>query len=320
LKEGIKLKIIDAHCDALLKMVQDDSIDFYNKKNNLQVQFHFLEKSNVALQIFALFIPPSIPIAMRFHYALKMIDVFYERILKPGKLEPVYTAKDIEDLFLNKRGHCGGMLSLEGADALQGDVMNLRILYRLGLRALGFTWNHRNEAADGVEEPNPGGLSQFGRQLLNEANRLGIVLDVSHLSEKGFWDVIELSETPIIASHSNCKTVHNHIRNLSDEQIKAIFQKRGVIGLTFVPSFVRGDEKVSIKHLLQHLDHVLSLGGEDHLAFGSDFDGISQTMDDLQNTGDYHLIVNELLKHYKVESVEKWMNKNWRRIFLEVLG
>ena len=233
---------------------------------------------------------------MRFHFALKMVDVFYQRVIKKGKLQPVYVSQDIENLFHDNRPHRGGMLSLEGADALQGDVMNLRILYRLGLRALGFTWNHRNEAADGVEEPNPGGLSQFGRQLLVEANRLRILLDVSHLSEKGFWDVMELSETPAFASHSNCKTIYNHRRNLSDDQIKAIILKGGVIGLTFVPYFIRKGEKVRTKDLLRHLDHVLSLGGEDHIAFGSDFDGISQTMEDLQNTGDYTHLVNELLK------------------------
>lgn len=319
-KEGKALKIIDAHCDVLMKMVEDDRLDFYRGHKQLQVQFSYLEQANVVLQIFALFIPPSIPVTMRFHYALKMIDVFYERIVKPQKLQPVYNALDIEKLFEEKPKYRCGLLSLEGADALQGDIMNLRILYRLGLRALGFTWNHRNEAADGVEEPNPGGLSQFGRELLKEANRLRMVLDVSHLSEQGFWDVIALSETPIIASHSNCKGIRDHHRNLSDDQMKAIFQSNGVIGLTFVPSFISGEKRVTISSLLKHLDYVLSLGGEDHLAFGSDFDGITQTMDNLQSTREYVTLVNELLKVYKQESVEKWLNGNWRRIFMEVLG
>lgn len=301
-------------------MVQDQTVDFYEKNDHLQVQYHYLEKANIAMQVFAIFVPPSIPSSERFYYALKMIDVFYERVVKKDKLHPIFTVKDIEGLFQHPSHSRGGMLSLEGADALQGDITNLRTLHRLGLRALGFTWNHRNEAADGVEEPNPGGLSQFGRQLLKEANRLGILLDVSHLSEKGFWDVIEGSKAPILASHSNCKGIHNHKRNLTDEQIKAIFKQGGVIGLTFVPYFIKDGEKIKIKDLFQHLDHLLSLGGENHIAFGSDFDGISQTMVDLQNTGDYYLLVNELLKCYKDENVEKWLNMNWRRLFSQVLG
>lgn len=314
------MKIIDAHCDALLKMVEDETLDFYKKDSHLHVHYENMKRSKIGLQAFALFIPPSVPVSHRFEYALKMIDVFYERVVKDGMIIPVYSRKDVNLVLDPSSKLMGAMLTLEGADALQGSLVHLRILHRLGVRALGFTWNHRNEAADGVEEPNAGGLSHFGRELLQEANRLKIVLDVSHLAEKGFWDVIELSQSPIIASHSNCQHIHPHRRNLSDTQLQAIIKNRGVIGLTFVPYFITDKKRVTIDDLLRHLDHLLSFGGENHIGFGSDFDGISRTMADLQNTGEYQLLVDTLLRHYREDQVRKWLSENWNRLLLETFG
>lgn len=314
------MKIIDAHCDALFKMVEDESINFYGNDNRLHVHFENMKKSNIALQAFALFVPPTIHVSQRFEYALKMIDVFYERVIKKETLIPIYSSEDIK-LVLNPANRCkGAMLTLEGADALQGSLVHLRILHRLGVRALGFTWNYRNDAADGVEEPHAGGLSQFGRKLLQEANRLNIVLDISHLAEKGFWDVMELTNRPIIASHSNCQTIHQHRRNLSDTQLQAIIKNRGIIGLTFVPDFIAAKEKVTVGDLLKHLEHLLSLGGENHVGFGSDFDGINRTMENLQNSGEYDYLVDTLLKYYREDQVCKWMFGNWSRLLLETLG
>lgn len=313
------MRIIDAHCDALLKLWEDPSLSFYESNQELQVQYSFMDKANIAVQAFAVFVYPEIPVQLRLDAALKMIDIFYEKVVKENKLIPIYAAEDL-DRIMNEKSIRGGMLTLEGADALQGSIINLRTLYRLGVRALGFTWNYRNEAADGVEEPNPGGLSHFGREVLRECNRLGMVVDVSHLSEKGFWDVVELSSDPFMASHSNCLHVHNHRRNLNDEQIKAIYKKNGVLGLTFVPYFVSSGKQVTIQDLLKHLEHALALGGEDHIAFGSDFDGISQTMADLKSMEYYTLLVDTLLVYYKEEQVKKWLYGNWKRLFIQVLG
>ncbi|RXT15190.1 dipeptidase [Ammoniphilus sp. CFH 90114] len=314
------MKIIDAHCDALLKLLEEPALSFYAPNEKLQVQYSFMERSNVAVQAFAMFVYPETPVQLRFDTALQMVDIFHEKVVKESKLMPIYKAKDLDTVMKEGSSIRGGLLTLEGADALQGNIVNLRTLYRLGVRALGFTWNYRNEAADGVEEPNPSGLSHFGREVLRECNRLGIVLDVSHLSEKGFWDVVELSSQSFIASHSNCLRVHKHQRNLNDEQIKAIYQKNGVLGLTFVPYFIANKEQISIDDFLLHLEHALALGGEDHIAFGSDFDGITQTMVDLKSMEYYTQLVNSLLVHYKEEQVAKWLHGNWSRVFREVLG
>jgi membrane dipeptidase len=314
------MKIMDAHCDVLLKLFEDPSLSFYAKSKECQVSYDYMVKSNVVIQVFALFVPPDIPSSQRFDYVLRMIDIYYEKVVKHGYLTPISQSKEMDPFFLQNAKGRAGILSLEGADALEGNITYLRTLYRLGVRAMGFTWNHRNEAADGVEEPSPGGLSKFGREVLKEANRLGILLDVSHLSEPGFWDVVELSQAPIIASHSNCKEVLNHKRNLSDEQLRAIYKMNGVLGLTFVPHFISSGDSIHINDLLRHLEHALVLGGENHLAFGSDFDGIKVTMEDLQNTACYSVLVETLLKHYKEEQVGKWMHGNWLRVFKYVLG
>ncbi len=130
-------------------------------------------------------------------------------------------------------------MTVEGGEPLEGEIRILRVLYRLGVRGLGLTWNNRNELADGVgEDRTGGGLTSLGRQVVQEMNRLGMFVDVSHLSEPGFWNVMELCTAPVIASHSNCSAVWNHPRNLTDRQIKAIAEHGGVIGVNLVPDFV----------------------------------------------------------------------------------
>lgn len=311
---------VDTHCDVLWKMWRDSNLSFYETPSTLQVHMNHIRKSQVKLQTFAVFVPPSVPVAERFYTAIKMIDIFFEKIVKQSReISLVFHAGDLPDDGWSDK-QWGAILSLEGADALQGELHHLRILYRLGVRSMGLTWNWRNEAADGVLEPSPGGLSQFGRELVREAEDLGILLDISHLAEKPFWEVMEQNrDRPIIASHSNCKSVHNHPRNLTDEQIKAIMQTGGVIGLTFVPPFLSGKNRTDISDLLFHIEHVLSLGGENHLGFGSDFDGIDETMMDLTDAGEYNRLEEELLKRYPEKIVKKIFFDNWIRVYREVL-
>jgi membrane dipeptidase len=173
--------------------------------------------------------------------------------------------------------------------------------------------------ADGVGEPDPQGLTPFGRQVVQEMNSLGMVVDVSHLAPKGFWDVIEISSAPIIASHSNAKVLCPHRRNLEDDQIKAIIEKGGVIGMTFVPYFI-GEGKITIPHLLRHIDHILSLGGEDHIGLGSDFDGISITMEDLRSGSDYPKLLQALDQEYGHDITAKICGKNFLRVYKQVLS
>ena len=310
--------IFDGHCDALWKLWEHEQ-DFYNDKDSMQVNYHNMKKADVKVQTYAIYIPEKVKGSQRLSTALTMVDLFYDKIMKDQSyMVPILKADDL--LTLMDTGKRGGLLSLEGADALEGSMENLRILYRLGVRSLGLTWNFRNEAADGCGEKNAAGLSRFGRELVREANRLGIVLDVSHLAEPGFWEVAKGSSQPFIASHSNCRAICDHPRNLTDDQIRMLISKGGVVGLTFVPAFVSKKEQVTITDLIKHIEHLLNLGAEDHMAFGSDFDGIDQVIYRLENQGEYVHLREVLLQHYTSTQVEKWFWGNWNRVYLDIIG
>jgi membrane dipeptidase len=311
------INVFDAHSDTLLKMWEDPALGFYQADEKLQVNFPEMARGNVQLQALAIWVPNRVPYHHRSQSVLEMIDLFYEKVAS-DKIRPILSRADLDECVL--KGRKGAILFVEGAHPLGDSLVLLRTWYRLGIRGMTLTWNHRNAVADGCHEPNPGGLTLFGKQVVEEMNRLGMLIDVSHVAEPGFWDTLELSSAPVIASHSNAKQLCNHPRNLSDEQIKALIKKGGVMGLTFVDFFVTSEKRtVWIDDLLRHLDHVCSLGGVDHVAFGSDFDGITQTFGDMTRAGDYQTLTDALLKRYKEADVKKFMRENWLRVFRNVL-
>jgi membrane dipeptidase len=308
--------VIDGHCDALWQLWQDPDKDF-GKEDSLHTSLPRLKKGKVKVQVYALYVPSHIPPGRRFETVLEMIRVYEERVVKNG-VRPIREKRDLNEVLSSSS--YGGLLWLEGGHALEEDISHLQMLHQRGVKGIGLTWNFRNAWADGCHEPNPGGLSQKGRQLVEEMNRLGMIVDVSHLAEKGFWDVMERASTSVIATHSNARNICNHPRNLSDEQIRAIALRNGLIGLTFVPMFTREDSSpVAIDDLLRHVEHVCSLAGADHVAFGSDFDGIEQTYTDLTDASRYPLLINELLKRYREAEVKKFLHENWLRVFQSVL-
>ncbi|WP_139488900.1 dipeptidase [Brevibacillus dissolubilis] len=311
------MNIFDAHCDALSKLWEHKELSFYQEDERLQVSFPEMEQAKIGIQVFASYVPTRIRYGQKFQAALEMIDIFHDKVISPD-LMPIYTRNDLDECVL--KGKKGAILFVEGAHPLEESLTNLRTLYRLGVRGMGLTWNFRNEVADGCEEPNPSGLSLFGRKVIKEMNQLGMMIDVSHVAEPGFWDTLELSKTPVIASHSNVRALHDHPRNLRDEQIKALIQSGGVIGLSFVDFFYTRERRdVTVDDVLRHLDYVCSLGGVDHVAFGSDFDGIETTFQDLTSAKKYTILVDELHKRYTLAEVDKFLSKNWLRVFRTVL-
>lgn len=170
-------------------------------------------------------------------------------------------------------GKIAFILAMEGGEPIQDGLGSLRVFHELGVRILGFTWNQRNLLAEGVgEERAAGGLTELGREMVREANRLGVLLDVSHLSVKSFWDMLEESNAPIIASHSNAKALCGHRRNLDDAQLEALAARGGVVGINAVSAFVTDDPaEASLAKLLDHLDYIANLVGVEHVALGPDF-------------------------------------------------
>jgi membrane dipeptidase len=218
--------------------------------------------------------------------------------------------KEWADVKRLKPGETGAVLTLEGADAFGNDLMKLRTFYRLGVKSVGLTWNNANLCADGVGEPRGGGLTELGFEAVKLNNVHQVWTDVSHLAEPGFWDVMRTADWPV-ATHSNSKTICGHRRNLTDEQAQALFRKKGLLGVVFNPPFIGdGKETASIGELIRHIDHFCELGGKNHLAFGSDFDGIAWYVKDLEHAGRYQNLINELLKNYSETDVRGFASEN----------
>lgn len=171
------------------------------------------------------------------------------------------------------RGQIAFVLGIEGGECIQDGIESLRLFYELGARLLGLTWNQRNLLAEGVgEERAAGGLTERGRAMVAEADRLGVLLDVSHLSVKSFWDLMEASTGTIIASHSNAKALCGHRRNLDDNQLRAIAATGGTIGINLCAEFVTDDpHDATIEHVLDHIDHIARVVGTEHIALGPDY-------------------------------------------------
>lgn len=219
--------------------------------------------------------------------------------------------KKWQDITKLREGEIGAVLTLEGADAFGNDYMKLRHLYRLGVLSIGLTWNNANLCADGIEEPRGAGLTSFGREVVRSNNEQDVLTDVSHLSIQAFWDVMELAKHPI-ASHSNAFSICGHPRNLNDDQIKAMFEKKAMIHVVFYPPFINQDrEDATIADLIKHIDYLCGLGGVQYIGFGSDFDGINSFVTGLENAWNYQNLINELLKHFKEEEVKGFASQNF---------
>ncbi len=275
-----------------------------------------MKAGGIKVQIFAVYQEPGYGRgALR--RALELIDLFHREIGENAN--EIAIARNLREIkYTLSKGKIAAILSIEGGEALEGSIGVLRIFYKLGVRCLTITWNERNELGNGVFG-GKGGLTPFGVEVIEEMNRLGMIVDVSHLNEEGFWEVLSLSKRPVIASHSNCRALYEHPRNLSDEQIRALAKKGGVMGITFVPEFLRGTES-SIEDVLDHIEYAVNVGGEDCVGIGSDFDGTDHLPSGLRDCRDIHrLVVGLLERGYSDIVVKKIVGENFLRVIEKVL-
>ncbi len=304
---GMKMKIFDAHCDVLFQLWSAKRKKDFQNDSQLHITFEQLKQRKGSIQCFAIYVPETVAYENRFEVALQMIDIFHSEILSLPGMKFIQTKDDINML---KQDEIGALLTLEGCEAIGKDAMKLRLFYRLGVRSFGLTWNYANLLADGALETRGAGLTSFGRQVVQELNTLHVWTDLSHLNERSFWDVIEIAKNPIV-SHSNCHQLCQHPRNLNDEQIRALIKKNSIIGVTFVPQFLTDERQANITDILRHVEYICSLGGEKHIGFGSDFDGIIETVVSVEAYRDYENIINQLCKKYSESIVERFLYKNF---------
>lgn len=313
--------ICDCHCDTLTEL--------YNKNASLyENEQHFDIKRQIALggglQFCAIYVPTEV---FRYQgglrYTLCLLDKYNQEIKKLHEngidVLQVRTAEDAGNVLKHK---AATLLAIEEGGAIDGSLEALRCLHELGVRAMTLTWSNRNDIADGINEEATGsGLTLFGKQVVAEMNRLGMLVDVSHISTAGFWSVIETSTKPIIATHSNAKSLCSHPRNLNDEQIKALAQNGGLAGITFAGQFLEEDwRNACIESVYKHIDYMLNLiGNDDHIGFGSDFDGISHPPYNIQGVQDYKPLIEYLSKYYSDETINKITNQNVINLLQKVL-
>ncbi len=328
---------IDGHCDTLLG-IQRGKLDFGNGytpptdpcelKNSIShIDLPRMKAGGTTTQVFACFVEkPYLP-ADATNQALRLFDCFFQAVEENDDFVMVKNAAEIR--AAKKAGKVSGMLSIEGAESLEGELAILRNFYLLGLRQVGLTWNWRNQAADGLGEARTGGgLTEFGVQLVKEANRLGVILDIAHLAPAGVADIFSLSEHPIVDSHCGARGLTDHVRNLDDAQLDALAKNGGVACVTFVPPFINAEiksftdrDKGSIQDVLNHIDYIAKRIGVDHVGIGSDFDGFESYLKGLEDVSKMPALTQGLLDlGYKADEVAKIMGGNYLRVIEQVCG
>ncbi len=331
------MKVFDMHCDTLSAIMYDRK---NNKHSELRQNDHHLDlmkmkKGGYLLQCFAVYINKEYSENVLLD-GMKLVDIFYEELEKNKDI--ISQVKRYADIETNMRtGKMSALLSGEEGDICAGSLEMLRNYYRLGLRMMTLTWNHESELAypnyvvydsDGSFTYNSEaskGLKEKGFEFIAEMERLGIVIDVSHLSDAGFWDIYDNTSKPFVASHSNARAMTPHVRNLTDDMIRAFGQRGCVTGLNYCGAFLNSDGKGGvdaasrIEDMVRHVKYITNLGGIDVMALGSDFDGIGGKLE-LVDASYMPGLADALVKAgFSENDVEKIFYKNALRVFKECM-
>ena len=319
MKGGSLMPIIDFHCDTIMKLMDEKGRSIL-KENNFSVDIYKLKKAKSLAQFFALFIELDM-VEDPLEYCLLMVDKFYEQIDKNST--DIALATNYHDLMDNmNKGLVSAFLTIEEGGVLKGKIEELRNFYRLGVRLITLTWNFPNELGfpNKNEEDRNKGLTSFGYEVVSEMNALGMLIDVSHLSDGGFYDVAKCSKKPFVASHSNARAVSNHPRNLTDDMIRILARKGGIMGINFEKHFLGHNELSRVEDMISHITHIKKVGGIDCISIGTDFDGISNQGLEIKNIGEIDKLSIALSKNnFSEDEIEKIFYKNAIRVIKEVL-
>lgn len=303
------MKVFDLHCDTITECCKN-CVSLYD--NDMHLSLKRMEKFQKYIQIFAVWIRDEMRGEVARQYFDKVADYFYKQIEEN---------KNVISAFGDKsETKVKAILSVEGGSACGGTLDGLTHLYNRGVKLVTLTWNSPNEIASGAFSE--GGFTSFGKDFVKLAEEYGIILDVSHLNRESFYDFIKISNKPFVASHSNADIVENpkgRKRNLTDEQIRLIKERNGIIGLNFCRNFLESDGFLGIDSLVRQIDYFLSLGCENNIALGSDYDGCS-IHSDFAGVEKLFSVYNILAeKGYSRELLDKIFYENAHRFFSENL-
>ena len=277
-------KIFDAHCDTLC-MIADHGGDI--KSNGYNVDTERMSRYISYTQIFACFIAPE--------YSHNAMERFIQ----------------LADLFDNQDfSEITPILSIEGGDMIES-LEDVDYIKSRGVRCITLTWNHSNKIAGGADDPVQG-LTPFGKDVVRKLNECGIIIDMSHINDRSFYDIEKINTGVLIASHSNSRKVCPHRRNLTDDMFKIIRDTGGVAGLNLYPEFLTENKTCSISDTVRHINHWLELGGEDAIGLGSDFDGVEDKLPiGIRGCQDYYKVLDVMDKGI----IERLSHQNFERIF-----
>lgn len=311
--------IVDGHCDSLIHFV-DGERTLLDPSEGGHWDIQRAKAAGISLQFMAAFIETKYKPSMATWRGLQLIEGA-QRFIDDHQ-DWVFLVREKKDLEqIPDPNRIAILLSVEGGEIIGENIFMLDIIFKLGVRALGLTWNQRNALADGVGEVGTQSrLTQLGQEVVQRMNKLGMLIDVSHLNEAGFWHVLELSRDPIVASHSCAKALCPHPRNLTDQQLRALAEHKGVVGVNFYPRFLRKEGKANRSDVVRHICHIAEVAGVETVGLGSDFDGISEGPVGLKHVGDYEYLLEDLTKKgFSSREIEQIAGRNFMNLLSVVL-
>ena len=321
------MKVIDMHCDTMKAILDNRDIGKNTnlKNNNLTVDIEKMKQGDYILQVFAAY--TNIEEGDSLVNALRTIDLFHNEIeANKDDIGIVLTYNDIlKNIEQNKMS---ALLSIEEGACCKGNIQLLRNFYRLGVRMMTLTWNYENELGFPNEIIDDKlvldrGLKKAGFEFIEEMENLGIIIDVSHLSDAGFYDILNNTKKPFVASHSNSRSICGHRRNMTDDMIKKLANRGGVMGLNFYSCFLNNnstdDDMSKMDDMIDHVKHIKNIGGIEVIGLGSDFDGIDCKVE-IENASKMQILAEKMKKEGFTENeVEHIFYKNVLNLFKEIL-
>ncbi|HKI57371.1 MAG TPA: dipeptidase [Trueperaceae bacterium] len=338
------IPVFDGHNDTLLMHLERPERDFFARQEDGHIDYARAREGGFAGGFFAMFpptrpggdpfagrkevkggytTPPSPPVDELYavNAVHRMFRILYQ-LTADGRVRLVTTADALQESLDD--GTLAAIAHFEGAEAVDPELAALDVYYRAGLRSLGIVWSRANAFGHGVpfgfpSSPDTGpGLTAAGRRLVTRCNDLGIMVDLSHITERGFWDAAELTSAPLVATHSNAHAICPSPRNLTDEQLEAVRQSDGMVGLNFAVGFLdpdgSHDADLDIEVMVRHIDHLVDKLGVDRVGFGSDFDG-ARISEGIHDVAGVQRLVEALREHgYDEPSLRKLAHENWVRV------
>jgi len=316
------MNVIDLHCDTASLLLERNEV---LKKNSLKVDIERLQKGEALAQFFAMYID-SKKVESSFEYCVTMLDNFKEELAVNSNT--ISLCQNYDDLMLAQEEHkIGAFLTIEEGEAIEGDIEKLRYFKKQGISLMTITWNYENALGYSNFEwkDQYKGLKKKGFEVVEEMNTLKMLIDVSHLSDAGFEDVVAHSKAPVVATHSNSRAMTPHPRNLSDKMLKTLANKGGITGINFFNNFlVEGELKDKLQistldEMLRHIKHIRDVAGIEVLGLGSDFDGIPNPVE-IEDCSQMFKLSDALLSNgFSTDEVEKIFYGNSLRVIKDVL-